>query len=144
MDYKPHPNTKKLQHTTEIPSVELTLVSRGASWGVRGDQESKGTNWLWSKWPRIELTINRESKQYGSALYNQWNGSALYNPWKLPLLGLSEPVKFAVTKPCHIPQCSFNFTQHFFFFFFFFFFFCTLQIIIFIVTKYNIVSINIY
>ena len=47
---------------------------------------------------KIELAINREPKQYGSALCNQW---------RLPLLhvGFTEPMKFAVTKPCHIPQC---------------------------------------
>ena len=38
---------------------------------MRGDQESKGANCLNSKRLRIELTINRKSKQYGSALCNQ-------------------------------------------------------------------------
>ena len=36
--------TKKLQHTREIPSVELTCVGRGANSRVRGDVESKGAN----------------------------------------------------------------------------------------------------
>ena len=36
------------------------------------------------------------SKQYGSALSNQW---------RLSLLGFTEPMKFAVIKPCQIPQC---------------------------------------
>ena len=49
-------------------NTELTCVGRSASPGVRGDKGSKGANWLRSKWPRIELTINREPNQYGSAL----------------------------------------------------------------------------
>ena len=44
VDCKTHPYAKKLQHSREIPSVELTCFDRVASPGMRGAQESKGAN----------------------------------------------------------------------------------------------------
>ena len=63
--------TKILPHTREVPDFELTNVGRVLILECEVTKNQK-VNRIRSNRPRTELTINRETKQYGSALCNQW------------------------------------------------------------------------